>query len=159
MKRGHLHPYANSERLEKIYSFSLGFEIADGPEVETDFYSFDALNMPPDHPARDKWDTFLDQKRRRTKKQNFVASAYFPGTDKTYGKSRTSASDNISRKCFRNEATDAKHEHFLSVRSSYGWRRCECGKLQIHCRAIFFQIFQEKNNSETAAKLFSVHRT
>jgi phenylalanyl-tRNA synthetase alpha chain len=35
----------------------MGFGIEDGPEVETDFYNFEALNFPPDHPARDTWDT------------------------------------------------------------------------------------------------------
>ena len=36
----------------------MGFEIADGPEVETDYYNFEALNIPKDHPARDTQDTF-----------------------------------------------------------------------------------------------------
>jgi hypothetical protein len=36
----------------------MGFEIAQGPEIETEWYNFDALNMPPFHPARDMWDTF-----------------------------------------------------------------------------------------------------
>jgi len=36
----------------------LGFRVLDGPEVETDYYNFDALNIPPDHPARDMQDTF-----------------------------------------------------------------------------------------------------
>ena len=35
----------------------LGFQVADGPEVESDYYAFEALNMPPDHPARSEWDT------------------------------------------------------------------------------------------------------
>lgn len=37
---------------------SMGFEVALGPETETEFYNFDALNIPKDHPARDMWDTF-----------------------------------------------------------------------------------------------------
>ncbi|MDD4052367.1 MAG: phenylalanine--tRNA ligase subunit alpha [candidate division Zixibacteria bacterium] len=36
----------------------MGFEIADGPDIETDYYNFSALNFPPDHPARDEQDTF-----------------------------------------------------------------------------------------------------
>jgi phenylalanyl-tRNA synthetase alpha chain len=36
----------------------MGYEVAEGPEVETDWYNFEALNMPPDHPARGMWDTF-----------------------------------------------------------------------------------------------------
>ena len=37
---------------------SMGFDVVDGPEVETDFYNFQALNVPEDHPARDMQDTF-----------------------------------------------------------------------------------------------------
>jgi phenylalanyl-tRNA synthetase alpha chain len=37
---------------------ALGFATVEGPEIETEFYNFDALNIPPDHPARDMWDTF-----------------------------------------------------------------------------------------------------
>ncbi len=38
--------------------FGLGFEFAEGPEIETEYYNFDALNIPANHPARDMWDTF-----------------------------------------------------------------------------------------------------
>ena len=46
------------ERLEDVF-VGLGFQIAEGPEVETDFYNFEALNMPPSHPARSMWDTLF----------------------------------------------------------------------------------------------------
>lgn len=50
-----------SERLEDVF-IGLGFQIAEGPEVESDFYNFEALNMPPSHPARSMWDTlFINQ--------------------------------------------------------------------------------------------------
>lgn len=44
------------EEIEEIF-IGMGFEIAEGPEVETDYYNFEALNMEPDHPARDMWST------------------------------------------------------------------------------------------------------
>lgn len=54
---GHLHPLTKVQNeLEEIFS-SMGFEIAEGPEIETEFYNFDALNIPANHPARDMWDT------------------------------------------------------------------------------------------------------
>lgn len=55
---GHLHPI--TEMLQKIWEvFSrMGYEIAEGPEIETDYYNFQALNIPPEHPARDMHDTF-----------------------------------------------------------------------------------------------------
>lgn len=56
--RGSKHPVTLvAEEIVEIFS-SLGFGVAEGPEVEKDFYNFEALNMPKDHPARDMQDTF-----------------------------------------------------------------------------------------------------
>ena len=55
---GHLHPITLlRHRIEDIF-VSMGYEIEDGPEIETDFYNFDALNIPALHPARSPQDTF-----------------------------------------------------------------------------------------------------
>jgi phenylalanyl-tRNA synthetase alpha chain len=56
--RGRRHPLtATREDLEDIF-ISMGYEVYDGPEVDDDYHCFEALNMPPDHPARDMQDTF-----------------------------------------------------------------------------------------------------
>ena len=56
---GSLHPVTRTARdIESIF-VELGYSVAEGPEVETDFYNFEALNFPPDHPARDTQDTFF----------------------------------------------------------------------------------------------------
>lgn len=58
-RRGRLHLVTQAtERLEDVF-IGLGFQVAEGPEVETDFYNFEALNMPPSHPARSMWDTLF----------------------------------------------------------------------------------------------------
>jgi phenylalanyl-tRNA synthetase alpha chain len=44
------------EEIENVF-LAMGFSIAEGPEIETDYYNFEALNFPPHHPARDSWDT------------------------------------------------------------------------------------------------------
>lgn len=55
---GHLHPITLlRERIEDIF-VSLGYTVEDGPEIETDFYNFEALNIPENHPAREPSDTF-----------------------------------------------------------------------------------------------------
>ncbi len=58
---GHSHVVTQTwERLEDVFC-GLGFHVADGPEVETDWFNFEALNLPPAHPARSLWDTlYLD---------------------------------------------------------------------------------------------------
>lgn len=56
--RGGLHPVSLTlERIEGIFG-SMGFDVADGPEIETDWFNFTALNTPEDHPARSMHDTF-----------------------------------------------------------------------------------------------------
>ena len=58
-RRGHSHLVTQAtRRLEDVF-VGLGFQIAEGPEVETDFYNFEALNMPKSHPARSMWDTMF----------------------------------------------------------------------------------------------------
>jgi phenylalanyl-tRNA synthetase alpha chain len=55
--RGHLHLVQRTrDELEDVF-VGMGFAVAEGPEVETDWYNFEALNMPPAHPARGMWDT------------------------------------------------------------------------------------------------------
>jgi len=55
---GSLHPVTRVMDEVEGFFLSLGFDVAEGPEVELDYYNFEALNMPPDHPARDMQDTF-----------------------------------------------------------------------------------------------------
>jgi phenylalanyl-tRNA synthetase alpha chain len=55
---GHRHLVTQTiERLEDVF-VGMGYTVAEGPEAETDWYNFEALNMPPSHPARSMWDTF-----------------------------------------------------------------------------------------------------
>ena len=55
---GKLHPLTQVlERIKEIF-YGMGFEVVKGPDIETNYYNFDALNFPPDHPARDMQDTF-----------------------------------------------------------------------------------------------------
>ena len=57
-RQGHLHPITLiRQRIEDIF-VAMGYSVEDGPEIETSFYNFDALNIPPGHPARETADTF-----------------------------------------------------------------------------------------------------
>jgi len=58
VNRGGLHPITRTlRRIHSIFQ-SLGFDVAEGPEIEDEYHNFEALNIPPDHPARDMHDTF-----------------------------------------------------------------------------------------------------
>lgn len=66
---GHLHPITLlRQRIEDIF-VSMGYQIEDGPEIETDFYNFDALNIPALHPARSRHDTFYITERLALRSQ------------------------------------------------------------------------------------------
>ena len=80
-KQGHLHPIQRT--IYEIVSifYELGFSVADGPELETEFYNFDALNVPKDHPARDMQDTFWlrSQKVSQLTKKQLTIDQTFTG--------------------------------------------------------------------------------
>ncbi len=55
---GHSHPNVIAmEEVQRIF-IGMGYEVVEGPEIETDYYNFEALNIPADHPAKDEQDTF-----------------------------------------------------------------------------------------------------
>ncbi len=59
VRRGAYHPLQRTQyEIEELF-YSMGYDIAEGPEIESEYYNFEALNIPPDHPARDMQDTFF----------------------------------------------------------------------------------------------------
>lgn len=107
---GHLHPITQIEQaIEDIFS-SMGFGIADGPEVESEWYNFDALNFPPDHPARDMQDAFWLE--GAWGKHKYLPRTHTSSVQVRYMESHTPPFQIIiPGRIFRNEATDASHEH------------------------------------------------
>jgi phenylalanyl-tRNA synthetase alpha chain len=104
-RRGHLHPITRIQReLEDLFA-SLGFAVLDGPEVETEYYNFDALNIPPEHPARDMQDTFwLDGGNLL---RTHTSPVQVRGMERLGPPLRMIAPGRV----FRNESVDASHEH------------------------------------------------
>jgi phenylalanyl-tRNA synthetase alpha chain len=104
-RRGHLHPITRIQReLEDLF-VSLGFAVLDGPEVETEYYNFDALNIPPEHPARDMQDTFwLDGGNLL---RTHTSPVQVRGMERLGPPLRMIAPGRV----FRNESVDASHEH------------------------------------------------
>ncbi len=65
-RAGGLHPVTIVRRRIEAIFLRMGYSIADGPEIENDAYNFEALNFPPDHPARDSQDTFFVDRKARS---------------------------------------------------------------------------------------------
>ena len=105
IRPGSLHPITQIQaHLEDLFT-SLGFAVLDGPEVETEEYNFDALNIPPTHPARDMQDTFWlkDGHLLRT----HTSPVQVRGMRALGPPLRMIAPGRV----FRNEEVDASHEH------------------------------------------------
>ena len=102
---GSLHPVTQIQNeIEDLFT-SLGFAVLDGPEVETEYHNFDALNIPPEHPARDMQDTFWlkDGNLLRT----HTSPVQVRGMEKLGPPLRMIAPGRV----FRNEEVDPSHEH------------------------------------------------
>lgn len=109
---GRLHPLTKSTRECVSIFESMGFSIILGPEVDSEWYNFDALNVPKDHPARDMQDTFwLKQKMHADSKKNFLPRTHTTLFQVKYMEKNNPPLRIISPgRVFRNEATDAQHE-------------------------------------------------
>ena len=96
----------------RVFS-DFGFEVVEGPELETEYYNFDALNMPKDHPARDMQDTFW-LKTQNSADQNSSARVMRTHTSPVQVRYMESHKPPLKiivpGKVFRHEATDATHE-------------------------------------------------
>ena len=101
---GHLHPLSQIIRAAVDIFSDLGFAVASGPEVETDYYNFDALNVPKDHPARDMQDTFW------LKAGNVLRTHTSPVQVRYMEAHKPPLRIVVPGRVFRHEATDATHE-------------------------------------------------
>jgi len=102
---GKLHPITQIQAEIEDLFLSLGFTVLDGPEVEDEYHNFDALNLPPEHPARDMQDTFwlAGGNLLRT----HTSPVQVRGMEKLGPPLRMIAPGRV----FRNESVDASHEH------------------------------------------------
>ncbi len=110
---GHLHPITLVQRkMQEIFQ-SMGFEIASGPEIETEWYNFDALNIPKDHPARDMWDTFwiktTNNKKPITNNRLLLRTHTSPVQIRYMETHKPPLRIIAPGRAFRYEATDARH--------------------------------------------------
>jgi len=107
---GHLHPITQVKRRMMFIFQKMGFEVVSGPEVETEWYNFDALNILPDHPARDMWDTFW----LKPKDGGLLLRTHTSPVQARYmEKNKPPFRIIVPGKIFRHEATDASHEFQL----------------------------------------------
>jgi len=115
---GNAHPIAKTiDEICEIF-VSLGFRVIEGPEIETEYYNFEALNIPLEHPSRDAFDTFYlrnqkpvtsNQKKRDTRETFLLRSHTSPVQARFMEKNKPPFSIVVPGKVYRPDATDASH--------------------------------------------------
>ena len=116
---GSLHPLSQIEEAIRKIFVSMNFSIVEGPELEREFYNFNALNMPPDHPARDMQDTFwikCDDRKDRDRKlgQWLLRTHTSPMQVRYMEQHKPPFQIIVPGRVFRYEALDASHEFNFS---------------------------------------------
>jgi phenylalanyl-tRNA synthetase alpha chain len=139
MQKGNLHPVTQIIRQAILFFEELGFDVYEGPEVDTEWYNFDALNVPADHPNRDTQDTFwlTDGRLLRTQTSN---------SQVRYGeKNKPPIKVVIPGVCYRNEATDAGHETtFYQIEGLYIDDKVNMGQLFWILEELYKKLFGSK---------------
>jgi phenylalanyl-tRNA synthetase alpha chain len=138
-RRGHLHPITQIQReLEDLF-VSLGFAVLDGPEVETEYHNFDALNIPVDHPARDMQDTFWLEGGNLLR--THTSAVQVRGMEKLGPPLRMIAPG----RAFRNETVDASHEHtFYQLEGMMVDREVSVAHLIYFMKTLLTSIFERE---------------
>ncbi|MEK7510124.1 MAG: phenylalanine--tRNA ligase subunit alpha [Patescibacteria group bacterium] len=145
---GHLHPLTQVQRTAREIFQSMGFEVAEGPEIESEWYNFDALNIPPNHPARDMWDTFWlkgnqkipkeDGKVERLLLRTHTSPVQIRYMEKHSPPLRIIAPGRI----FRYEATDARHEiNFYQLEGLMVGKTVSAGNFKAIIQEFFGRFF------------------
>jgi len=138
-KVGNLHPSTIIQREIESAFVSMGFKIYDGPQLDSDYYNFTALNIPEDHPAKGDMDTFWveDNNVLRTHTSNLQVRmlekhgvpfrGIFPG------------------RVFRNESTDASHDHtFYQLEGLMVDKDINIGHLIATMKSLLSAVFHKK---------------
>ncbi|MBT3455898.1 phenylalanine--tRNA ligase subunit alpha [bacterium] len=137
---GGLTPYSQVAQMVEDIFISMGYDIADGPEVETDYYNFQALNIPENHPARDMQDTFwLDVPGMLLRTQTSPIQIRYMENNKppiaVIAPGRT----------YRHEATDASHDFtFAQVEGLYIDKNVSISHLLATIKELIQKIFDSK---------------
>ncbi|OGI32708.1 MAG: phenylalanine--tRNA ligase subunit alpha [Candidatus Moranbacteria bacterium RIFOXYA12_FULL_35_19] len=147
---GHFNPISLVRRdIEDVFT-SMGYEIADGPEIENEWYNFDALNIPKDHPARDMQDTFWLRSQTnadgtRKDADNFSMRSQTSAVQARYmEKNKPPLRIIVPGKCFRREATDTTHEHtFYQFEALIVGEDVNVGNLKFTAKEFFSAFFKQ----------------
>ena len=111
---GRLHPVTQTLRDMLAAFVAMGFQVVEGPEVEWDYYNFEAVRIPKDHPARDMWDTLWIDYTRNGDHPMLLRTHTSPMQIRVMEQTQPPLRIVSPGKCYRHEATDPDHEWMLT---------------------------------------------
>src|SRR3990167_8423865 len=159
--KGHLHQLTIMIDRICVIMTEMGFDVVDGPEIETEFYNFDALNVPKDHPSRDMQDTFWIKPRPQDTERLLLRTHTSPVQIRTMEKWAKGEYENdmlaiiVPGKAFRNEATDATHEaQFHQVEGLLIGKDISLAHLKGVLKHLFTELFGKEIDVRLRASFF-----
>jgi phenylalanyl-tRNA synthetase alpha chain len=111
---GRLHPITQTLNDILAAFAEMGFQAKEGPEIEWDYYNFEALRIPRHHPARDMWDTLWFDYERDGERPMLLRTHTSPNQVRIMEKTQPPIRMVVPGRCYRYEATDATHEWMLT---------------------------------------------
>ena len=144
-KDGSRHPVTQELRTVLDIFYRMGFNAEESPEIDDDYHMFTSLNFPPDHPARDDYDTFITEEgliapAHTSTMQNRVMKKYKPDLEAGQGIHVV-----IPGRVFRNEDLDARHEHtFYQLEGVYVDEGINAGHLVATIKAWLSTYFHKE---------------
>jgi phenylalanyl-tRNA synthetase alpha chain len=157
--KGHLHPVTSVIREMAAIFDRMGFSIAAGPELETEFHNFDALNIPADHPARDMQDTFWIKTKpgeERKVLRTHTSSVQIRTMQKLAKDGPRPVKIIVPGKVYRNEATDATHEaQFYQMEGLYLNRSVSMAELKGTLERFFKEFLGPKAKIRMRSSYFA----
>jgi phenylalanyl-tRNA synthetase alpha chain len=112
--RGALHPVTQLKRRMLDAFVSMGFSVVEGPEVELDYYNFEALRIPADHPARDMWDTIWVDETLEGRRPMLLRTHTSPEQIRFMEQHKPPIRIVVPGRAYRMEATDTTHEWMMT---------------------------------------------
>lgn len=112
LSKGHLHPTTQFiQETIKVFA-ELGFQQYDAPEIDSDYYNFEILNIPQSHPARDLWDTFYINSKFKNQSSKLLLRTHTSNAQvRIMEKFKPPFRMMSIGRCYRYENVDARHEH------------------------------------------------
>lgn len=142
---GHHNPLSLLIQDTEDIFLSLGFSVVDGPEVETEFNNFDALNIPANHPAREMWDTFWLKRAHNTEPRKLLRTHTSPVQIRYMQTHEPPFRIIVPGTTYRYEATDARHEmQFSQIEGLAVGETVTLANFKSIITAFFSRLFAQK---------------